>query len=138
MPMAQTAAEVLIDVLQDWGVDTVFGLPGDGISGIMEALRKKRDAIRFIQVRHEKSAAFMDGKKIVILAGRGTLNAVEELEPIADMSRSADLTPSARSCDPLAAALQVRYSAAVRRVSSRPWSASFFSAAIYRSATCGS
>src|SRR5687767_9896991 len=36
--MAQTAAEVLVDVLQEWGVDTVFGLPGDGINGIMEAL----------------------------------------------------------------------------------------------------
>jgi pyruvate dehydrogenase (quinone) len=57
--MAQTAAEVLIDVLQDWGVDTVFGLPGDGINGIMEALRKKQDAIRFVQARHEESAAFM-------------------------------------------------------------------------------
>lgn len=57
--MAQTAAEILIDVLQDWGVDTVFGLPGDGINGIMEALRKKREAIRFVQVRHEEAAAFM-------------------------------------------------------------------------------
>ena len=57
--MAQTAAEVLIDVLEEWGVDTVFGLPGDGINGIMEALRKKRDSIRFIQVRHEEAAAFM-------------------------------------------------------------------------------
>src|SRR5688572_25953313 len=57
--MAQTAPEVLVDVLQEWGVDTVFGLPGDGINGIMEALRKKHDAIRFIQVRHEESAAFM-------------------------------------------------------------------------------
>src|SRR3990170_6333377 len=57
--MAQTAAEVLVDVLQEWGVDTVFGMPGDGINGIMEALRKKRDAIRFVQVRHEESAAFM-------------------------------------------------------------------------------
>src|ERR687897_899630 len=57
--MAQTAAEVLVDVLQEWGVDTVFGLPGDGINGIMEALRKKHDSIRFIQVRHEEAAAFM-------------------------------------------------------------------------------
>jgi pyruvate dehydrogenase (quinone) len=57
--MAQTAADILIEVLQDWGVDTVFGLPGDGINGIMEALRKRRDAIRFVQVRHEESAAFM-------------------------------------------------------------------------------
>jgi pyruvate dehydrogenase (quinone)/pyruvate oxidase len=57
--MAQTAAEVLVEVLQEWNVDTVFGLPGDGINGIMEALRKKRDSIRFIQVRHEEAAAFM-------------------------------------------------------------------------------
>ena len=57
--MAQTAADILIEVLQDWGVETVFGLPGDGINGIMEALRKRRDTIRFVQVRHEESAAFM-------------------------------------------------------------------------------
>ena len=57
--MSQTASEILIEVLQEWGVDTVFGLPGDGINGIMEALRKKQDAIRFVQVRHEEAAAFM-------------------------------------------------------------------------------
>ena len=57
--MAQTAADVLVEVLQDWGVDTVFGLPGDGINGIMEALRKRHDSIRFVQVRHEEAAAFM-------------------------------------------------------------------------------
>src|SRR5438128_11992511 len=57
--MAQTAADILLDILQEWGVDTIFGLPGDGINGIMEALRKKRDSMRFIQVRHEEAAAFM-------------------------------------------------------------------------------
>jgi len=57
--MAQTAADVLIETLQDWGTEVVFGLPGDGINGIMEALRKRREHIRFIQVRHEESAAFM-------------------------------------------------------------------------------
>ena len=40
--MAQTAADILIEVLQDWGVEIVFGLPGDGINGIMEALRNAR------------------------------------------------------------------------------------------------
>jgi pyruvate dehydrogenase (quinone) len=54
-----TAADVLIDSLHDWGVDTIFGLPGDGINGIMEALRTRRETIRFIQVRHEEAAAFM-------------------------------------------------------------------------------
>src|SRR6476661_4892524 len=57
--MSDTAALVLVDTLIDWDVEVVFGLPGDGINGIMEALRKRQDKIRFIQVRHEESAAFM-------------------------------------------------------------------------------
>ncbi|HEX6383912.1 MAG TPA: thiamine pyrophosphate-dependent enzyme [Anaerolineae bacterium] len=57
--MADTAADVLIDTIYDWGVDVVFGLPGDGINGIMESLRKRREKIQFIQVRHEEAAAFM-------------------------------------------------------------------------------
>src|SRR5947208_2849444 len=55
--MKTTASDVLIDAIHDWGVDVVFGLPGDGINGIMEALRKRADKIRFIQVRHEEAAA---------------------------------------------------------------------------------
>jgi pyruvate dehydrogenase (quinone)/pyruvate oxidase len=57
--MAATAADILIDTIHDWGVEVVFGLPGDGINGIMEALRVRKDKIRFVQVRHEESAAFM-------------------------------------------------------------------------------
>ena len=57
--MGSTAADVLIETLESWGVDVIFGLPGDGINGIMESLRKRQDRIRFIQVRHEESAAFM-------------------------------------------------------------------------------
>jgi pyruvate dehydrogenase (quinone) len=54
----QTAADVLVDTLLAWNVDTVFGLPGDGINGIMESLRVRADRIRFVQVRHEEAAAF--------------------------------------------------------------------------------
>src|SRR5947208_14574919 len=57
--MARTAADVLVEGLIDWGVRVVFGLPGDGINGIMEALRAREDRIAFIQVRHEEAAAFM-------------------------------------------------------------------------------
>jgi pyruvate dehydrogenase (quinone) len=57
--MADTAAGVLIDTIHDWGVDVIFGLPGDGINGIMEALRTRQDKIRFVQVRHEEAAALM-------------------------------------------------------------------------------
>ncbi len=55
----QTAADILVDTLIAWKVDTIFGLPGDGNNGILEALRQKQDKIHLIVVRHEESAAFM-------------------------------------------------------------------------------
>src|SRR5437660_7704250 len=57
--MAETAADVLVERIIRWGVDTVFGLPGDGINGIMEALRTRQDRVRFFPVRHEEAGAFM-------------------------------------------------------------------------------
>ena len=56
--MAQTAGDILIQTLIDWGVDTIFGIPGDGINGVFESLRQRQDEIRFVQVRHEEAAAF--------------------------------------------------------------------------------
>ncbi len=53
------ASDVLVEKLLAWGVDTIFGLPGDGINGFMESLRKAQNKLRFIHVRHEESAAFM-------------------------------------------------------------------------------
>jgi len=53
------ASDVLVERLMEWGVNTVFGLPGDGMNGVFEALRKRKDRVRFIHVRHEESAAFM-------------------------------------------------------------------------------
>src|SRR5215471_6751391 len=55
---SQTASDILVETLLDWQVDTVFGIPGDGVNGIIEALRTHQDRIRFIQVRHEEAAAF--------------------------------------------------------------------------------
>jgi pyruvate dehydrogenase (quinone)/pyruvate oxidase len=57
--MVELVSEVLIAALTRWGVDTIFGLPGDGINGIMEGLRRNRDKMRFILVHHEEAAAFM-------------------------------------------------------------------------------
>lgn len=57
--MADTGGQILIDAIHDWGVEVVFGMPGDGINGIMEALRQSENRIRFVQVRHEESAALM-------------------------------------------------------------------------------
>lgn len=52
-------ADIVAESLLDWGVDTIFGLPGDGINGFIEALRRRKDKIRFVLVRHEESASFM-------------------------------------------------------------------------------
>ena len=56
--MAKTGGDVLVETLIDWGVDTIFGIPGDGINGVFEALRQRQDKIRFVQVRHEEAGAF--------------------------------------------------------------------------------
>ncbi|HET7243157.1 MAG TPA: thiamine pyrophosphate-dependent enzyme [Nitrososphaeraceae archaeon] len=52
-------ADIVAEALLDWKVEVIFGLPGDGINGFMEALRRRKDKIKFILVRHEESAAFM-------------------------------------------------------------------------------
>src|SRR3954468_11842949 len=57
--MTATGADVLVDTLLEWGVEFVFGIPGDGINGIMESLRQRQKKIQFIQVRHEEAAALM-------------------------------------------------------------------------------
>jgi pyruvate dehydrogenase (quinone) len=58
MAKTVTTADLLVERLIDWGVDTIFGLPGDGINGVFEALRTHQDKLKFIQVRHEEAAAF--------------------------------------------------------------------------------
>ena len=57
--MSEIASELLVKRLIDWGVDTVFGLPGDGINGIMEGFRRHAESIRVVVVHHEEAAAFM-------------------------------------------------------------------------------
>src|SRR5207249_11025390 len=55
LPMAKTTADLLVERLIDWGVDTIFGFPGDGVNGIFEALRTRQEKIHFVQVRHEEA-----------------------------------------------------------------------------------
>jgi pyruvate dehydrogenase (quinone) len=50
---------MLIEAILDWGVEVVFRLPGEGINGIMEALRRRADRMRFVQVSRQESAACM-------------------------------------------------------------------------------
>src|SRR5437763_10806335 len=57
MARSRTASDQLVERLIEWGIDTVFGLPGDGINGVMESLRTHQDSTRFVHVRHEETAA---------------------------------------------------------------------------------
>ncbi len=57
--MSNTAADNLCERLVEWGVGTVYGFPGDGINGILGALRRHQEELRFVQTRHEEMAAFM-------------------------------------------------------------------------------
>jgi pyruvate dehydrogenase (quinone) len=54
-----TTSDFLLDRLARWGISRIYGYPGDGINGILGALGRAGDRIRFIQVRHEEMAAFM-------------------------------------------------------------------------------
>jgi len=56
--MAKTGGDILVETPIKWGVDTIFGIPGDGINGVFEALRQRQDKVRFVQVRHEEAGAF--------------------------------------------------------------------------------
>ena len=51
--------DFIVDRLSAWGVNRVFGYPGDGINGIMGAFNRDDHGVRFVQARHEEMAAFM-------------------------------------------------------------------------------
>lgn len=53
-----TVADMIVERLIEWGVEVIFGLPGDGVDGMFEALRTHQNKLKFIQVRHEEAAAF--------------------------------------------------------------------------------
>lgn len=57
--MSQEVSDFMINRIAEWGIDRIYGFPGDGINGIMGALDRAGDKIDFVQVRHEENAAFM-------------------------------------------------------------------------------
>ena len=57
--MNQQVGDFMLSRLCEWGVDRIYGYPGDGINGIVGALDRVSDAIDLVQVRHEEEAAFM-------------------------------------------------------------------------------
>ncbi|MFF9163592.1 thiamine pyrophosphate-requiring protein [Streptomyces longwoodensis] len=56
--MSTKVADHILQRLREWGVDQVFGYPGDGINGLLAAWGRAEDQPRFVQARHEEMAAF--------------------------------------------------------------------------------
>jgi hypothetical protein len=56
MASKKTVADMLMERLIDWGVDTIFGYPGDGVNGLFEGLRTHQERMKFIQVRRSIAA----------------------------------------------------------------------------------
>src|SRR6201994_3982845 len=54
----QEVSDYLLERLRAWGVDHVFGYPGDGINGILAAFGRSDNRPKFIQSRHEEMSAF--------------------------------------------------------------------------------
>jgi pyruvate oxidase len=54
-----TVSEVLINQIAEWGVKYVFGIPGTSTLGVVDAIRKSNGKVKYLQVRHEETAAFM-------------------------------------------------------------------------------
>ncbi|PIQ21790.1 MAG: thiamine pyrophosphate-binding protein, partial [Cytophagales bacterium CG18_big_fil_WC_8_21_14_2_50_42_9] len=57
--MKENVSDFLVGRLMAWGVKRIFGYPGDGINGIMGALNRAEEKIKFIQTRHEEMASLM-------------------------------------------------------------------------------
>ena len=57
--MSKTVGDFFWQRLREWGVQRVFGYPGDGINGLIGALDRAQNKPELVQVRHEEMAAFM-------------------------------------------------------------------------------
>ena len=57
MPTTIPAGQAMVKVLESWGVDHIYGIPGGSFNSTMDALYTRRDSIRYIQVRHEETGA---------------------------------------------------------------------------------
>ncbi|MGF7536031.1 pyruvate oxidase [Bacillus mexicanus] len=56
--MAQkTAGKAMTELLEQWGVNHIYGIPGDSINEFVEELRHESSQLKFIQTRHEEVAA---------------------------------------------------------------------------------
>ncbi|EGP4873254.1 pyruvate oxidase [Enterococcus faecium] len=51
------AGVAMVKVLESWGIDHIYGIPGGSFNSIMDALYHEKNEIKYIQVRHEEVGA---------------------------------------------------------------------------------
>lgn len=64
----QTIAEMIVDTLEAAGVKRVYGVTGDSLNGVSDALRRK-GTIEWVHMRHEEAAAFAAGAEAQLTGG---------------------------------------------------------------------
>ena len=57
--MKKTVSDDLFDRMTEWGIERIFGYPGDGINGLMGAFDRAKDRFELVHTRHEEMCAFM-------------------------------------------------------------------------------
>lgn len=55
----KTVSDFVVERLRTWGVDRIYGYPGDGINGVVGAVHRTNGAVDFVQVAHEELASLM-------------------------------------------------------------------------------
>jgi pyruvate dehydrogenase (quinone) len=84
-----TVADFIWERLATWGVNWIYGYPGDGFTGMTMALRLAGDKVEVIQVRHEESAAVgprARGSTAAHSAGRRLLPGGRPRQPVQDVA----------------------------------------------------
>ncbi|MFP3801870.1 thiamine pyrophosphate-requiring protein [Paraburkholderia sp. SIMBA_027] len=66
-----TVSDFIVERLHQWGVQRLFGYPGDGINGMFGALQRAEGKMDFVQARHEEMAAFMASAHAKFSGGLG-------------------------------------------------------------------
>jgi pyruvate dehydrogenase (quinone) len=87
--MSATVADFIVERLGAWGIERVYGYPGDGITGLVAALQRAQERVEFVQVRHEETAGFLAGAHVkygggplgvcVATSGPGAIHALNGL-----------------------------------------------------------
>ena len=71
IPVSQTVAEALVDLMVDAGIKHVYGIVGDSANPIVDAMRRHASTIEFVHVRNEEAGAFAAGAEAQV-SGRPT------------------------------------------------------------------